>query len=328
METSAPVWLWATFVAVVIAALFIDFVVLKKQGAHEVTVKEAVQWSIVWVLASLAFNALFWWAIKDSTGSADVANTKALEFLTGYLIEKSLAVDNIFVFLMIFTYFAVPAAYQKRVLMIGIVGAIVLRTIMILVGGWLLQQFHWILYVFGAFLILTGIKMWWAAGKEQSLDDNPALKLLRKILPVSKNYDGEKFWTMENGKRIATPLFMVICLVGLTDVIFAVDSIPAIFAITSDPFIVLTSNVFAILGLRAMYFLLAAVASKFHLLTYGLAVVLVFIGTKMMLIDIFKIPVAASLGVVVAVLAITMVWSVRSSPKLPIKAAPACKDLS
>lgn len=328
METSAPVWLWATFVAVVIAALFIDFVVLKKQGAHEVTVKEAVQWSIVWVLASLAFNALFWWAIKDSTGSGDIANTKALEFLTGYLIEKSLAVDNIFVFLMIFTYFAVPAAYQKRVLMIGIVGAIVLRTIMILVGGWLLQQFHWILYVFGAFLILTGVKMWWAAGKEQSLDDNPALKLLRKILPVSKHYDGEKFWTTENGKRIATPLFMVICLVGLTDVIFAVDSIPAIFAITNDPFIVLTSNVFAILGLRAMYFLLAAVASKFHLLTYGLAVVLVFIGTKMMLIDIFKIPVAASLGVVVAVLAITMVWSVKSSPKLTVKSTPASKDIS
>jgi tellurite resistance protein TerC len=313
-STVAPPWLWATFIAIVIAALFIDLVVLKKQGAHEVGVKEAVNWSIVWVLASLAFNGLFWWAVKDTTGSTEVANAKSLEFLTGYLIEKSLAVDNIFVFLMIFTYFAVPPAYQKRVLMIGIIGAIVLRTIMILVGGWLLQQFHWILYLFGAFLILTGVKMWWAAGKEQSLDDNPALKLLRKMLPVSKHYDGEKFWTVENGKRIATPLFMVICLVGLTDVIFAVDSIPAIFAITSDPFIVLTSNVFAILGLRAMYFLLAAVASKFHLLTYGLAVILVFIGTKMMLIDIFKIPVLVSLGVVVGILAITMVWSVRSAP--------------
>jgi tellurite resistance protein TerC len=328
MQTIAPLWLWTTFVAVVLAALFIDFVVLKKQGAHEVNVKEATQWSIIWVCASLAFNALFWWAVEDNTGDTEIANTKALEFLTGYLIEKSLAVDNIFVFLMIFTYFAVPSEYQKRVLMIGIIGAIVLRTIMILVGGWLLQQFHWILYIFGAFLVLTGIKMWWAAGKEQSLDDNPALKLLRKILPVSKHYDGEKFWTVENGKRIATPLLMVICLVGLTDVIFAVDSIPAIFAITSDPFIVLTSNVFAILGLRAMYFLLAAVASKFHLLTYGLAVVLVFIGTKMMLIDIFKIPVAASLGVVVAVLAITMVWSVKSAPKLPAKTSPETKDLS
>jgi tellurite resistance protein TerC len=313
-STVAPAWLWATFIAIVIAALFIDFVVLKKQGAHEVGVKEAVNWSIVWVLASFAFNGLFWWAVKDTTGSTAVANEKSLEFLTGYLIEKSLAVDNIFVFLMIFTYFAVPPAYQKRVLMIGIIGAIALRTVMILVGGWLLQQFHWILYVFGAFLILTGVKMWWAAGKEQSLDDNPALKLLRKVLPVSKHYDGEKFWTVENGKKIATPLFMVICLVGLTDVIFAVDSIPAIFAITSDPFIVLTSNVFAILGLRAMYFLLAAVASKFHLLTYGLAVILVFIGTKMALIDVYKIPVGVSLGVVVGILALTMLLSVRSAP--------------
>jgi tellurite resistance protein TerC len=315
MQTVAPLWLWVTFIAIVLVALFIDFVVLKKQGAHEVGVKEALHWSIIWVVASMAFNVLFWWAVKDSTGDVEAANTKALEFLTGYLIEKSLAVDNIFVFLMIFTYFVVPPEYQKRVLMIGIIGAIVLRTVMILVGGWLLQQFHWILYVFGAFLILTGVKMWWAAGKEQSLEGNPALKLLRKLLPVSKNYDGEKFWIVENGKRIATPLFMVICLVGLTDVIFAVDSIPAIFAITSDPFIVLTSNVFAILGLRAMYFLLAAVASKFHLLTYGLAVVLVFIGTKMVVIDVVKIPVWASLGVVVAVLAITMVWSVRTSPK-------------
>jgi tellurite resistance protein TerC len=314
-ESVAPAWLWAVFIAIVIAALIIDFVVLKKQGAHEVGVKEAINWSIVWVALSFVFNGLFWWAVKDTTGDAALANTKALEFLTGYLIEKSLAVDNIFVFLMIFTYFAVPPSYQKRVLMIGIIGAIVLRTIMILVGGWLLQQFHWILYIFGAFLILTGIKMWWAAGKEQSLDDNPALKLLRKILPVSKNYDGEKFWTLENGKKIATPLFMVICLVGLTDVIFAVDSIPAIFAITDDPFIVLTSNVFAILGLRAMYFLLAAVANKFHLLTYGLAVILVFIGTKMMLIDIFKIPVVISLLVVVGILAVTMIWSVKSSPK-------------
>ncbi|HPG81004.1 MAG TPA: TerC/Alx family metal homeostasis membrane protein, partial [Piscinibacter sp.] len=243
------------------------------------------------------------------------------EFLTGYLIEKSLAVDNIFVFLMIFTYFSVPPAYQKRVLMYGIVGAIVLRTVMILVGGWLIAQFHWVLYVFGAFLLLTGIKMWWAAGKEQNLDDNPALKLLRRVLPVSKGFDGEKFWTVENGKRIATPLLMVVALVGITDVIFAVDSIPAIFAITDDPFIVLTSNIFAILGLRAMFFLLAAMAAKFHLLSYGLAVILVFIGTKMILIDIYKIPVLVSLGVVVAILAITMVWSVKTAPR--IAAPPA-----
>lgn len=314
MHTIAPLWLWATFVAFVLVALFVDFVVLKKQGAHEVGVKEALYWSLAWVGVSLVFNGLLWWALKDVTGSTTIANEKALEFLTGYLIEKSLAVDNIFVFLLIFTYFAVPPAFQKRVLMIGILGAIVLRTIMILVGAWLLDQFHWILYLFGAFLILTGIKMWFGADGEDNLDDNPALKLLRRIMPVSKHYDGEKFFTIENGKKIATPLLMVIAMVGLTDVIFAVDSIPAIFAITKDPFIVLTSNVFAILGLRAMFFLLQAAASRFHLLNYGLAVILVFIGTKMMLIDIFKIPVAVSLGVVMGILVITMVWSAKTAP--------------
>ncbi|MEY3998413.1 MAG: inner membrane protein alx [Pseudomonadota bacterium] len=314
METSAPLWLWITFAAMVMASLFVDFVVLKKQGAHDIGVKEALNWSLIWIGLSFVFNALLWWAVKDHSGSIELANTKSLEFLTGYLIEKSLAVDNIFVFLMIFTYFAVPKAYQKRVLMIGIIGAIVLRTVMILVGGWLLSEFHWVLYVFGAFLILTGIKMWWAAGKEPDLNNNPALKLLRKWMPVSQHYDGERFWTFENGVKIATPLLMVISLIALTDVIFAVDSIPAIFAITSDPFIVLTSNVFAILGLRAMYFLLAAVADKFHLLNYGLAVILMFIGTKMSLIDIYKIPVTVSLGVVVGILAITMVLSVRSTP--------------
>jgi len=315
MDTIAPLWLWIFFVASVFVALFVDFVVLRKQGAHAVSVKEALNWSIVWVALSFAFNGLFWWAVMQDHGAA-VANTKAMEFLTGYLIEKSLAVDNIFVFLMIFTYFAVPPEYQKRVLMIGIIGAIVLRTIMILAGSWLIAEFHWVLYVFGAFLILTGLKMWWAAGQENDLESNPALKLLRRVMPVSKGFDGEKFFTLENGKRIATPLLMVIALVGLTDVIFAVDSIPAIFAITMDPFIVLTSNIFAILGLRAMYFLLAAVASKFHLLTYGLAVILVFIGTKMMLIDIYKIPVTVSLGVVVAILAGTMWLSLRTAPKL------------
>ena len=314
METIAPLWLWLVFVGFVLAALFVDFVVLKKQGAHEVGVKEALHWSLIWVGLSFVFNALFWVAIKNETGSSAIANEKSLEFLTGYLIEKSLAVDNIFVFLLIFTFFAVPPAFQKRVLMIGIIGAIVLRTIMILVGAWLIEQFHWILYVFGAFLIITGIKMWWAAGKESSLEDNPALKLLRKLMPVSKSFDGEKFWTIENGKKIATPLLMVVALVGLTDVIFAVDSIPAIFAITKDPFIVLTSNVFAILGLRAMFFLLQAAASRFHLLNYGLAVILVFIGTKMMLIDIFKIPVAVSLGVVLGILTITMIWSSKTAP--------------
>ena len=313
MQTIAPLWLWSTFAGIVLVSLFIDFVVLKKQGSHDIGIQEALNWSMVWIVLSFLFNGLFWWVVKDTTGSTEIANTKSLEFLTGYLIEKSLAVDNIFVFLLLFTYFKVPSPYQKRVLMVGIIGAIVLRTLMILVGGWLLAQFHWILYIFGAFLILTGVKMWWAADKEPDLNDNPALKLLRRVLPVSKHYDGEKFWTVENGRKIATPLFMVICLVGLTDVIFAVDSIPAIFAITSDPFIVLTSNVFAILGLRAMYFLLAAAANKFHLLNYGLAVILVFIGTKMCLIDIYKIPVLFSLGVVIGILALTMLLSLRTT---------------
>jgi tellurite resistance protein TerC len=315
MDTIAPTWLWIFFVASVLVALFVDFVVLKKQGAHTVSVKEALNWSIVWVALSFAFNGLFWWAVYQDHGGA-VANEKSMEFLTGYLIEKSLAVDNIFVFLMIFTYFAVPAEFQKRVLMIGIVGAIVLRTLMILLGSWLIAEFHWVLYLFGAFLVITGVKMWWAAGQEPDLEANPALKLLRRIMPVSKSFDGEKFFTVESGKKIATPLLLVIALVGLTDVIFAVDSIPAIFAITMDPFIVLTSNIFAILGLRAMYFLLAAVAAKFHLLSYGLAVILVFIGTKMLLIDVFKIPVLVSLGVVVSILAITMLWSLKTAPKI------------
>ena len=208
MDTIAPLWLWIFFVASVIAALFVDFVVLKKQGAHSVSVKEAVNWSLIWVALSLAFNGLFWWAVYQDHGAA-TANTRGMEFLTGYLIEKSLAVDNIFVFLMILTYFAVPPEFQKRVLMIGIVGAIVLRTVMILLGSWLIAEFHWVLYIFSAFLLLTGIKMWWAAGKEPDLESNLALKLLRRVLPVSRNYDGEKFFTIENGTRIGTPLLMV-----------------------------------------------------------------------------------------------------------------------
>lgn len=315
MESIAPLWLWVVFFVSVVVALVVDFVVMRRQGAHAVGVREALRWSVVWVALSLAFNALFWWALQGTHGP-EVANTRALEFLTGYLIEKSLAVDNIFVFLMIFSYFAIPPEFQKRVLMIGIVGAIVLRTVMILLGAWLIAEFHWLLYVFGAFLIVTGIKMWRHAGEAPDMEANPALKLLRRVMPVSPKLDGENFFTVENGKRIATPLLLVVALVGITDVIFAVDSIPAIFAITTDPFIVLTSNIFAILGLRAMYFLLAAAAEKFHLLGYGLAVILTFIGTKMVLIDVFKIPVLVSLGVVAAILAVTMIWSLKTAPRI------------
>ena len=303
--------MWALFAAFVVVALLVDFFALSKQGAHKVSIREALIWSLIWVAVSAAFAVWLWWHMGSSPDAAmrALANTKLLEFVTGYLVEKALAVDNVFVFLMVFTYFAVPAEFQKRVLMIGILAALVLRAVMILIGAWLIARFHWILYVFGAFLVFTGIKMWWAAGQEPDLESNPALKWLRRRMHVAPDYDGERFFTRVDGMRMATPLALVVVLIGIVDVVFAVDSIPAIFAITTDPFIVLTSNVFAILGLRAMYFLLAGMHERFHLLSYGLAVVLLFIGTKMLLIDVYKIPVAVSLGATALILAVSMVLS-------------------
>jgi tellurite resistance protein TerC len=317
MSIGTPL-MWSLFAAFVLVALLVDFFAMSKQGAHRVSIKEATVWSLIWVAVSFVFVGWLWWYLGGTGTDAaarELANTKSLEFITGYLVEKALAVDNIFVFLMVFTYFAVPPEFQKRVLMIGILGALVLRAVMILIGAWLIAQFHWILYVFGAFLVFTGVKMWWAAGQEPDLEANPALKWMRSKMKISPDYDGEKFFTVKNGVKMATPLFVVILLIGIVDIVFAVDSIPAIFAITTDPFIVLTSNVFAILGLRAMYFLLASMHEKFHLLSYGLAIVLVFIGTKMLLIDIYKIPVVWSLGVTVAVLALTMILSLKIPSK-------------
>jgi tellurite resistance protein TerC len=306
--------LWTLFTAFVFLALLVDFFAMNKQGAHKVSIKEACVWSAIWVAVSFAFVGWLWWYLGGLQGDP-VAATKAVEFVTGYLVEKALAVDNIFVFLMLFTYFAVPAEFQKRVLMFGILGALVLRAVMILIGAWLIAQFHWVLYIFGAFLVFTGVKMWWAAGQQPDLDSNPALNWVRRHLTISPVYDGEKFFTRMNGVRMATPLFLVILLTGVVDVVFAVDSIPAIFAITTDPFIVLTSNVFAILGLRAMYFLLAGMHERFHLLPYGLAIVLMFIGAKMLLAGVYKIPVTTSLLVTVAVLATTMILSLRIAPR-------------
>ncbi len=318
MQSIGSPLMWSLFAAFVVVALLIDFFVMTKQGAHRVSTKEAAIWSVLWVCVALAFNGWLWLYLggtgADESAQA-IADGKAIEFLTGYLIEKALAVDNIFVFLMLFTYFAVPPEFQKRVLMIGILGALVLRAVMILVGAWLITQFHWILYVFGAFLLFTGIKMWWAAGQEPDLDNNPALKWVRSRFKIAPDYDGEKFFTVVGGVKMATPLLVVILLIGIVDVVFAVDSIPAIFAITTDPFIVLTSNVFAILGLRAMYFLLANMHEKFHLLSYGLAIILVFIGCKMLLIDIYKIPVVYSLGFTAVTLAVTMILSLKIPPK-------------
>ena len=310
--------MWMLFTAFVVVALAVDFFALNRQGAHTVSMREAGIWSAIWVAVSMLFVGWMWWYLGGTSGDvarADVAADKSLEFVTGYLVEKALAVDNIFVFLMVFTYFGVPAAFQKRVLMIGILGALVLRAIMIFVGAWLLEQFHWLLYVFGAFLVFTGVKMWLAAGEEPDMAQNPVLRFINKRLKVAKDFDGEKLFTHVDGVRMATPLLVVILLIGVVDIIFAVDSIPAIFAITTDPFIVLTSNVFAILGLRAMYFLLAGMHERFHLLSYGLAVVLVLIGLKMLLVDIYKVPVGWSLGMTVAVIAASMVLSLRIPPK-------------
>ncbi|GAB2499469.1 TerC family protein [Arenimonas alkanexedens] len=314
METIATPLMWVIFTAFVLAALAVDLLVLRQNGPHKVSTREALLWSAAWIALALIFNAGLWWYLQDRMPGPE-ADRIALEFLTGYLVEKALAVDNIFVFLMLFTYFGVPAQSQQRVLIFGVLGAIVLRGILIFVGAALIAQFHWVLYLFGAFLLFTGLKMFWAVGQEPDMDKNPILRWITAHLPLIRRYHGEALWIGEGKRRKYTPLFVVLVMIAITDVIFAVDSIPAIFAITLDPFIVLTSNVFAVLGLRALYFLLADMADRFHLLAYGLAMVLVFIGSKMLLIDIFKIPVAVSLGVVGAVLVTSMVLSLMIKPK-------------
>ncbi len=309
-------WMWAGFVIFVIAMLAVDMVLLGRQGAQKVSAREALTWSMVWFAMAMLFGGALWGWL-DHTVGREIADIKVMEYLTGYLLEKTLAMDNIFVFVMIFSYFAVPLEFQKRALLYGVLGAIVLRALMILMGAWLIAQFHWVLYVFGVFLLITGIKMFIFADHEPNLANNPLLKWLRSRIRITDGYHGDKFWIVENGVRWFTPMFLVLVLIEFSDVIFAMDSIPAIFAVTSDPFIVFTSNIFAILGLRALYFLLADMANRFHLLKYGLAVVLIFVGTKMLIVDWFKIPVAVSLAVVVAVLGTSMLLSLISSRKAP-----------
>jgi len=314
MESIGTWWMWSGFFALVLIMLAIDLFATGGGKQHRVSIREAAIWSVVWVSVSLLFAGLMWLYL-DGTAGRDLANQKTLEFVTGYLIEKSLAVDNVFVWLMLFSFFAIPPELQKRVLVLGVIGAIVLRTVMIFAGVWLIAQFHWLLYLFGAFLLVTGIKMWWFADKKPDLANNPLIVWIRRHMKVTNQLHGENFFVLqpEGGRmvRYATPLFLALVLVEFSDVIFAVDSIPAIFAITTDPFIVLTSNIFAILGLRAMYFLLADMADRFSLLKYGLAIVLMFIGLKMLLIDVIKIPVLLSLGVVAAIIAISVVLSLR-----------------
>ncbi|WP_430435448.1 TerC family protein [Methyloversatilis sp.] len=318
METIGTWWMWAGFFGTVLVMLAIDLFVVGGGKQHRVGVKEAAVWSGIWVLVSMTFAGLLWAYLANTVGR-EVADEKALEYVTGYLIEKSLAIDNVFVWLMLFSFFHIPLELQKRVLVYGVLGAIVMRTGMIFAGVWLIQQFHWLLYVFGAFLLITGVKMWFMAEHTPDLEKNPVIRWIRGHMKVTDRLDGERFFVMkeEGGRlvRYVTPLFLVLVLVELTDLIFAVDSIPAIFAITTDPFIVLTSNVFAILGLRSMYFLLADMADRFSLLKYGLALVLAFVGTKMLLIDLVKIPVLLSLGVVAVIIGGSVVLSLRRSAR-------------
>lgn len=286
MATS--IWFWVGFNAFVLLMLALDLGVFHRK-AHEVRLREAAMWSAVWVTVALLFNGVIWMF---------AGRQPALEFLTGYLVEKSLAVDNIFVIALIFSYFAVPQKYQHRVLFWGILGALVMRGGFIAAGAYALERWHWVIYLFGGILLLTGIKL--AVRKDEGFDPahNPVLKLVRRVMPVSAGYDGQRFFTRENGRRMATPLLLALVMVEVTDLVFAVDSIPAIFAVTRDPFLVYTSNVMAILGLRSMYFLLAGVVHRFVYLKVGLALVLVFVGAKMMLADVLHVPVLASLAVI------------------------------
>ena len=292
-------WLWAGFNLFVLGMLAVDLGIFHRQ-AHAVSMREAGIWSAVWIALALVFNLGVWKFLGPQPG---------VEFLTGYLIEKSLSIDNIFVIALLFAYFKVPGEYQHRVLFWGILGALVMRAAFILAGAALLERFHWIIYVFGGFLVLTGIKMAFAPEQGLEPEKNPVVRLVRRIMPVTSDFRGPAFFVREGGRRAATPLFLVLVMVEFTDLVFAVDSIPAIFAVTRDPFLVYTSNVFAILGLRSLYFLLAGVMHKFEYLKLGLAAILVFVGAKMALVDWVKVPTVLSLGVIAAILALAVAAS-------------------
>lgn len=307
-----PLWAWLAFIAFVIVMLAIDLGIFQRK-AHVVKPREAAFWTITWVSLSLLLGLVFYlWLGQE----------KAVEYITGYVLEWSLSVDNIFVFVLVFNYFKVPFKYQQRVLLWGILGALILRGIMIVVGVALIEAFGWILYLFGAFLLITGLRMLFQKdGDDTDLEKNPALRLVRRLIPVSSEYDGQKFFTVKNGVRMATPLLLVVVVIEFTDLLFAVDSIPAIFAITTDGFIVFTASIMAVLGLRSMYFLLAHVVHRFVYLKTGLAIILVYIGLKMLLLDVLHIPSLVSLGIIIAILAISviasLVWGKPEEPKLP-----------
>lgn len=291
---------WILFTLFIVVMLAIDLGIFNRKD-HEVKVKEALVWSGVWICLALLFNiGVYFWKGQET----------AIQFFAGYVIEKSLSIDNIFVFLQVFAYFSVPAIYQHKILFWGVLGAIVMRAIFIVAGVALIAKFHWIIYVFGAFLVFTGIKMVFTKDKEMHPEKNPLIRLLRRFMPISNDYEGGKFLIMRSGIIMATPLMVVLLVIETTDVIFAVDSIPAILAITTDPFIVFSSNLFAIMGLRSLFFVLAGVIKRFHYIHYGLAAILAFVGVKMLVSDFYKLPSAAALAAVAAILSLSMIASV------------------
>jgi tellurite resistance protein TerC len=291
-------WPWILFNIFVLLMLAIDLGVFNRK-AKKISFKEAITWSVVWITLAMIFNGWIYYSMGEKP---------AVEFLTGYLVEKSLSIDNIFVFVLLFSFFKVPDEYRHRVLFWGVIGALLLRAIFIAVGAVLITKFHWIIYVFGVFLVYTGYKMFKKSAADMHPEDNPLVKWFIKRGKVTNEYYGKKFFVNINGKRLATPLFLCLLSIEFTDLIFAVDSIPAIFAITKDPFIVYTSNVFAILGLRSLYFALEGVITKFPYLRYGLAIILIFIGFKMMLADVYKMPVVISLGFISVTLILSVLW--------------------
>ncbi len=294
------IWIWAAFLTFVLAMLAIDLGLFQRK-VHAVSMKEAGIWTLVWISLALCFNALlYFWRGPE----------QALQFLAGYLIEKSLSVDNLFVFALLFSFFAVPAVYQHRVLFWGVLGALILRGLFVAAGTALISSFHWVIYVFGAFLVFTGARLAFAGDGEVNPDKNPLLRLSRRFLPVTPGFEGQRFFVRRAGRLMATPLFLVLLVVESTDLVFAVDSIPAVFAVTQDPFLVYTSNVFAILGLRSLYFLLAGAIARFHYLKLALAAILTFVGVKMLIADLFEIPVAISLAVIAGALTLAMLASV------------------
>ncbi|MEZ4362700.1 MAG: TerC family protein [Kofleriaceae bacterium] len=316
LESMGSPALWLGFVVFILAMLALDLGVFHRK-AHEVSVREAASWSLAWVTLALLFAAgLYVWHGAD----------RALEFTTGYLIEKALAVDNIFVFVLIFSAFAIPARYQHRILFWGVLGALVMRAGFIMLGGAFLQRFHWAIYVFGAILAITGVKLLLQRDAEPDPERNLIVRALRRLIPYHPKVEGDAFTVVRGGRRLATPLLLALLAVELTDVIFAVDSIPAIFAITADPFIVFTSNIFAILGLRSMYFLLADVVSRFAYLKLGLAAVLIFVGAKMVLVDVYKLPVLASLGIIASILGASVAASLLRSEPMPAPVPAAVQE--